>query len=639
VRAATAAVPKVDHVERVTALVREVWGHPSLRPLQAEAMSAALDGRDSLVVLATGGGKSLCYQAPALMREGVTVVVSPLISLMKDQVDGLGQSGVAAAMLTSAQDGDARRDVRRRLGDGKLKLLYVAPERLVLDGFVDELVDAGLAALVVDEAHCISHWGHEYRQIGRLRRDHPKIPIQAFTATATPTVRADVVAQLGLRDPVVLVGSCDRPNLTYRFQPRGDLLAQLLAVVKRRPGEAGIVYTIRRKDAEQLAAQLSSAGVRALPYHAGLDADVRHRHQEQFLDEEVDVVVATVAFGMGIDRADVRFVVHAALPKGIEQYMQESGRAGRDGLPAECVLLHSASDYHSWKSLLERDRVESANDDGEPAARSEVDAAIRRVGQMLTFASGAVCRHRFLAEHFGDVAYLTSAKPGGCGACDVCLGELSAVSGALVVAQKILSCVVRCGERFGGGHVADVLRGAESQKVRELGHDRLSTYGLLREHSQREIRHFVDQLVAQGHLDVASGEYPTLSVTTRGRDVLRARTEVELFALPNVAKANSKSRKTLARLAADAELAADAPPVDEALFESLRQLRRSLAHERKVPPYVIFSDKTLAELAARKPTTPEAFLEVKGVGAKKAADLGPAFLAAVSEHVNRASAS
>jgi ATP-dependent DNA helicase RecQ len=361
--------------ERLREVVRRVWGFPSLRPLQAEAMAAALEGRDALVVLATGGGKSLCFQAPALLRGGFTAVVSPLISLMKDQIDALAGMGVPAGMLTSAQEPEQRRAVRRDLLAGKLKLVYVAPERVVLDGFIDELAGAGLSGLVIDEAHCISHWGHdfrpEYRQLGELRRRLKELPIQAFTATAPPRVRDDIVQQLALRDPVLLVGSCDRPNLTFRFHPRGDFLAQCLEVVRRHSGEAGIVYCLRRRDCEQWAAELARHGVRAVPYHAGLEPEVRHRNQELFLNEEVDVVVATVAFGMGIDRADVRYVVHANLPKGIEQYMQESGRAGRDGLPAECVLFWSAADWHGWKSLLQGEEAAPAL---ERAARPDVAA-------------------------------------------------------------------------------------------------------------------------------------------------------------------------------------------------------------------------------------------------------------------------
>jgi ATP-dependent DNA helicase RecQ len=532
-------------------------------------------------------------------------------------------------MLSSAQDGFELARVREGLRDGRFKLLYVAPERLLLPGFFEELVAAGLATLVVDEAHCISHWGHdfrpEYRQIGELRARHPGIPIQAFTATATPQVRRDVVAQLGLVDPLVLVGSCDRPNLTYRFLPRGDVLAQVLAVIGRHPGEAGIVYCLRRRDVDELARDLAAKEVRCVPYHAGLSAETRTRNQERFLAEEVEVVVATIAFGMGIDRSDVRYVVHASLPKGIEQFSQESGRAGRDGLPAECVLYYSARDYHGWKSLMERSAAE-AEAAGNARAGADLEGSIARLGAMLSFAGGAVCRHRALAEHFGEVW----GPRGPCGACDVCLGELTAVADGTVLAQKILSCVVRCEQRYGGAHVADVLRGADTQRVRMAGHDRLSTYGLLRDHGVREIRHWIDQLVGQDLLRVTSGPYPTLFVTQAGADVLRSKREVSLFALPAPSRA-PKRKASIAELAADA----GAPAPDERLFERLRALRRRLAAERGVPPYLIFSDRSLAHMAGAQPRTPAEFLRIKGVGERKAADLGPLFLSEIAEWAGR----
>ncbi len=614
---------ETTELDALRAVVRRVWGYTELRPLQAEAMLAALSGRDALVVLATGGGKSLCYQAPALLRAGLTCVISPLISLMQDQLAGLAESGVEAAMLSSAQDGREKREVYEKLAGGAVKLLFVAPERLVQPGFVAELAQFGLACLVIDEAHCISHWGHdfrpEYRRVGELRALRPDVPIQAFTATATPEVRRDVAAQLGLVEPLTLVGDFDRPNLTYRFLPRGDTAAQVLAVIRRHDGEAGIVYCLRRADVDALAASLARSGVRCLPYHAGLDAATRKRNQECFLAEETDVIVATIAFGMGIDRPDVRYVVHASLPKGVEQFAQETGRAGRDGLPSECVMLYSGADFHGWRSLAERSAAEAAAAgtviDPEESAR-----ALARLSEMYGFATRATCRHRFLVEHFGQA--WARASDAGCGACDVCLGELAALPDAQRVAQMVLSCVVRCEQRYGAQHVADVLRGADTERIRGARHDQLSTFGLLKTRTAREIRHLIEQLVGLGHLEVAPGQYPTLALSATGLEVMKGRTPITLFALP----VTPKTRRP-ARAAAAADATAD---YDESLFQRLRALRRRLAAERHVPPYLIFGDRTLQELAAVKPTSVEHLRGIRGIGEIKARDLGPVFVAEIS---------
>jgi ATP-dependent DNA helicase RecQ len=612
---ATGGTATEDRLGRLKDEIRRCWGYSELRPLQGEAMLAALEGRDALVVLPTGGGKSLCYQAPALVRDGLTVVISPLISLMQDQIAGLVESGIDAAMLSSAQDGYEKRKVYEMLGGRDLKLLFVAPERALQPGLLDELSGFGLAALVVDEAHCISHWGHdfrpEYRRIGELRRARSDVPVQAFTATATQQVQRDIVLQLGLRDPLVLVGGFDRPNLTYRFLPRAAVVEQTLAVIRRHPGEAGIVYCLRRSDVDALAPELARAGVRCLPYHAGLDAADRKRNQERFLSEEIEVIVATVAFGMGIDRPDVRFVVHASMPKGVEQFAQETGRAGRDGLPAECVMLSSGADYHGWRQLQERSLAE-AQANGTAVDPEALERALARLAEMYGFATGAVCRHRFLVEHFGEAW----GERGSCGACDVCLGELARTPDSQRVAQMILSCVVRCEQRYGASHVADVLRGAATERVRGAGHERLSTFALMREKSAREIRHWIEQLVALGHLSVAPGRYPTLSMTRSGVEAMKAQLPVTLFELPVAPKPRRGSRA-----AAPTDLV-----YDVALFEKLRALRRKLAQDRGVPPYVIFGDRTLQELAALKPTTLEGLRGVKGIGEVKLRDLGPAFV-------------
>ncbi len=624
-----APASEVEALASLRALIERVWGYSELRPLQAEAMLAALAGRDSLVVLATGGGKSLCYQAPALLRDGLTVVISPLISLMQDQVAGLVESGVPAVMLTSAQDGAQKRAAAEKLAIGAAKLLFVAPERLVMPGFFAELASWGLAALVVDEAHCISHWGHdfrpEYRRIGELRALRPEVPIHAFTATATHAVRRDVVAQLGLRDPALLVGDFDRPNLTYRFLPRGDTAAQVLAVIRRHEGEAGIVYCLRRSDVDALAAALQKAGVKCLPYHAGLDGSARARNQDRFLAEEVDVIVGTVAFGMGIDRPDVRFVVHASLPKGVEQFAQETGRAGRDGLASECVMLYAGADYFGWRSLAERSAQDAAAA-GAPVEPAEQARALERLGEMYGFATSAVCRHQFLVEHFGQAWKPPRAE--GCGACDVCLRELSVLADSQRTAQMILSCVARCGQRWGAQHIADVLRGGDTERIRQMGHDRLSTFGLLKEHAAREIRHWIDQLVALGHLRVAEGNFPTLSLTESGGEAMRARLPVTLFAHPATPAKPKRARAGGAAAAIDAPL-----DFDDALFQRLRALRRRLAAERGVPPYLIFGDRTLQELAAVKPTRVEQMRGVRGIGEVKLRDLGAVFAAEIAAAV------
>jgi ATP-dependent DNA helicase RecQ len=641
----TGTLERGEGMDELREVVARVWGYSELRPLQAEAMLASLERRDALVVLATGGGKSLCYQAPALVRDGLTVVLSPLISLMQDQIAGLAESGVQAAMLTSAQETSEKREVFQRLRAGSLKLLFVSPERFVVPGFIEELAQLGLATLVVDEAHCISHWGHdfrpEYRRIGELRTLLPNVPIQAFTATATPQVRSDIVRQLGLREPEVLVGNFDRANLTYRFLPRAEEVEQVLSVIRRHPGEAGIVYCLRRTDVDELAPELARAGIRCLPYHAGLGAATREENQARFLAEEIEVIVATVAFGMGIDRPDVRFVVHAALPKGVEQFAQETGRAGRDGLPSECVMLYSGADYHGWRNLQERSHSE-ARASGVEIDPQEAERSLERLSEMYGFATSATCRHRFLVQHFGQE--WTGGET--CGACDVCLGELRAAADAQRVAQMILSCVVRCEQRYGAGHVADVLRGASTERIRAAGHDRLSTFGLLHERHPREIRHWIEQLVGLDHLRVAPGQYPTLSLTRTGVEVMKAQRDVQLYDLPvpprsrraAPARVVTTRRGKLSfepdgagggRTAVTSDGAEIELTVDATLFDRLRNLRRRLARERGVPPYLIFGDRTLQELAALRPTTLDELRGIRGIGQAKLADLGPLFVAEI----------
>jgi len=590
------------------------WGYRELRPHQGEAMLAVLEGRDSLVVLPTGGGKSLCYQAPAVARGQLALVISPLISLMKDQVDGLTACGVPAAYLNSTVPPDVQRQVLADAAAGRYRLLYMAPERLVGEGrerVRAELRRLGVRYVAIDEAHCISHWGHdfrpEYRQLGRLRDELAAVSLHAYTATATPRVRADVVEQLGLREAEVIVGSFERPNLVYRVIRRAGGRAQARQVISRHQGEGGIVYCITRREVEQLAEYLRGAGVRALPYHAGLDDDTRRRNQEAFIREQVEVIVATVAFGMGIDRSNVRFVVHAGAPRSLEHYQQEAGRAGRDGLPAECVLLFSWADVESWRRIL---RHSDQLDDG-------AETLLRGI---VSYASRVRCRHRALVEYFGQ-----QRGPGGCGACDVCLGELEAIDEPQVVAQKILSCVLRVRERWGVSHVVEVLRGIADDRVAAAGHHRLSTFGLLADVPAAELRGHVEQLVEHGFLLQTGDRFPVLAVSEAGWKVLRGELPVQLY------RQRQPPRGRLARRAARGD-AASWEGVDRELFEALRELRLEVATERGVPPYVVLHDATLRELARHRPRTRDELRGIHGIGERRAADLGPRLLAVVAAH-------
>jgi ATP-dependent DNA helicase RecQ len=622
--------------------LHRVWGFSGFRPLQREAMHAILAGRDSVVVLPTGGGKSLCFQAPAIVdisdgagarpprashaptgivqaepegparqgRRGLAVVVSPLISLMKDQVDGLRVDGVAASYLNSTLLPHQRDEVLASVREDRCRLLYVSPERLVGDGSQSlrrMLGQAGVRFVAIDEAHCISQWGHdfrpEYRQLGGLRDDFPGVSLHAFTATATERVRRDIVSELQMRDPLTLVGSFDRPNLVYRVLRRGSLHTQLTDILGRHDGESGIVYCSSRREVESLAEWLKAQGLRALPYHAGLSDDVRSRHQEAFLDERADIIVATVAFGMGIDRSNVRFVVHAGAPRSPEHYQQESGRAGRDGLPAECVLIYSGGDFVRWRQMLEQN--------GELT-----ESAKTLLRDMERYAAGTRCRHRSLVEYFGQ-PYTAD----GCGACDWCLKELDALPESTVVAQKILSCVARVRQTWGIGHVTDVLIGKASEKVVMSRHHELSTFGLLKEETATAIRGYIEQLIGEGMLAREGDPYPVLRVTASGAALLRGGGAPMLYREAKPAASRKRGRSAVR----DSFTGGG----DQELFDALRDVRLRLARERGVPPYVIFHDTTLRDMVLRRPKTFEDLNEVYGVGARKAADFGDAFLDAI----------
>jgi ATP-dependent DNA helicase RecQ len=598
-------------LDAIAERIKKHWGFSEFRPLQSDAIRCVVEGRDSLVVAPTGGGKSLCYQAPAVSMPGVALVVSPLLSLMKDQVDALAECGIAAARIDSTQDGFERSEMLSRARNGTLDILYLSPERLMSEPFLDSLKQIDVSFVAIDEAHCVSMWGHdfrpEYRLLGGLREALPGKAIHAYTATATAHVRRDIVEGLRLRDPAVLVGSFDRPNLTYAVRRREHRQNQIAEILERHRGESGIIYCLSRRNVDELCHSLIQSGWRAAPYHAGMDSLQRQRNQDDFLRDRIDIIVATVAFGMGIDKSNVRFVIHATLPKSIEHYLQESGRAGRDGLPAECTLLWSGQDYGNWKQIL-------SDQEG------EVDAiALEQLNKVYSYCSIPACRRKTLLHHFGQ-----TYERDNCAGCDVCLGGMEALpdSESLLLAQKILSCVVRLGERFGGEYTAAVLAGSKEPRLLERGHDRLTTYGLLADMSRRMIRDYIDQLIAQGYLAITE-PYSTLSVTPEGWRVLRGQASVRLY------RAEAREDRTARRARKRGGRPADAGPpsnAEEAIFEKLRALRREIADEKGVPAFVVFSDATLRDMAARRPLDEAGFMQVTGVGEHKCAQYAALFI-------------
>ena len=594
--------------------LRRYWGYNELRPLQEQAILAELSHRDSLVVMPTGGGKSLCYQIPAAVAKRTDIVISPLISLMKDQVDGLRECGYPAAALYSGMPPHAVHETEAQFLAGRYRLLFVAPERLLTPHFMELAEKIKIHAFAIDEAHCISHWGHdfrpEYRRLAELKKHFPKASLHAYTATATERVRLDIAQQLKLRNPELLVGTFDRPNLVYRIVPRVDARAQVLEILKRHANQAAIVYCLSRNDTESMASFLQSNKIRAAHYHAGMEPEQRRRTQEEFASEALDVVAATVAFGMGIDRSDVRCVIHAAMPKSVEHYQQETGRAGRDGLEAECVLLYSAADVLRWDSLITR------NTNDAEATPESIAASRQLLDHMRQICSGVHCRHKKLSEYFGQ----TYPKPN-CEACDVCLSEVEGLADATVTAQKILSCVARTGERFGIAHIVDVLAGANTERVRRWEHEKLSTHGLMKDTDRKTLTNMLYQLIDNGLLDRTDEDYPVLRLNDASREVLKGQRTVKLLQ-PKIKAKVKKSRY-------DEQSWQN---VDEGLFESLRALRRKLADQRGVPAYVLFNDATLRDMARTRPGSAAALLNIRGVGEKKLTDIGQPFLDVISNY-------
>ena len=593
----------MDSTSQEIAVLKARFGYDRFLPLQEEIVANAMAGGHSLVLMPTGGGKSLCFQLPALLLEGLTLVVSPLISLMKDQVDGLVANGVEAALVNSAMSYEQNRRVLSDARRGSVKILYVAPERLAAPSFRDFLGVTKLSLVAIDEAHCISEWGHDfrpdYRNLASLRREFPSVPVMALTATATEEVRADIVRQLDIADAPRFVSSFNRPNLTYRVRPKRRPLDELVALLRRRPGEPTIIYRFSRQDTESLANDLRRIGIEALPYHAGLEDTVRRQTQDRFVNDDVPVIVATIAFGMGIDKPDVRLVVHYDLPKSLEGYFQETGRAGRDGLPSDCVLFYSYGDRVKQTFFI--DKIE---DD------AERENAERKLGSMVEYAESTVCRRRRILSYFGE-----QRDEDNCAGCDACL-DAGEEFDATEIAQKILSAVIRTGERFGVNHVVDVLRGANKARLRELGHDKLSVYGIASAHPEDELKDLFALLVDRGFLARSSGEYATIYVTDDGRDFLRRRDTLSL-------------KKPEPAAAPVGRAGQQALEYDAGLFERLRALRKRLADDMGVPSFVVFGDAALREMAHYAPRSLDSFAAIGGVGDRKLATYGDVFVAEI----------
>ncbi|BBG65303.1 ATP-dependent DNA helicase RecQ [Hydrogenimonas sp.] len=584
-------------------VLKRVFGHTGFRPLQERAVDAALRGKDLLLILPTGGGKSLCYQLPALLKEGVTVVISPLLALMQDQVRALKLQGIGAEMIGSMQGREEIDAVMQGLRKGEVKLLYIAPERFNAFGFTDLLRSIPVASFVVDEAHCVSEWGHEfreeYRRLHRLKELFPDTPVSAFTATATPQVEEDIARQLGLKDPVRLRGSVYRENLLIRAEPRsGDGRGQLLRFLSRFKGESGIVYTFTRNAAESLAGYLQSEGISAMAYHAGLGREDRQNAYHAFVHDETDVIVATVAFGMGIDKSNIRFVVHMSMPKTLEGYYQEIGRAGRDGVQSETLLLYSAADAAQRASLLE------GLEEG-----SYKQSAYGKLEKMVNYSRSESCRHMQLAEYFGE-----SMEP--CGnRCDNCTAPPADKRDITKESRQLLSAVYRTSQSFGKNHIIDILRGSRNGKIVQFGHDSLSVYGIGTELGRRQWETVTERLLEIGAL--VRGEHRNLLITKFGAEILKGQKSVDIRSSRMQAVERKGKRKREAAALYDC---------DPRLFDELRRLRKEIAGEKGVPAYQVFSDKTLVQMAAKLPQNREEMLEISGIAEVKMERFGEPFL-------------
>ncbi len=591
-------------------ILKEYFGYEQFRPLQKEIISYVLSQKDALVLMPTGAGKSLCYQIPALALDGVTLVISPLIALMKDQVDALRANGISAGFLNSTLTGYEMAKMIDNVRVGEIKILYVAPERFGVSGFHEFLKSIKLNLIAVDEAHCISEWGHDfrpdYRNLNTLRQSFPRVPIIALTATATPRVRDDIITQLNLASPQIFTSSFNRANLTYGVYPKDNTFEFLLQILKRHKDKSVIIYCFSRANTEKLSQKLRGVGIKAAAYHAGLNPDVRRAAQEDFIKDRIPVVVATIAFGMGIDKPDVRAVIHYDLPKSVEGYYQETGRAGRDGLPSECVLFYSYGDtakhYRFMKDITDAQDKKHAEE---------------KLKQMVSYAELSSCRRHFLLGYFNE------QFDAPCNTCDNCLQKTEKLD-ATEITQKILSAVVRTGQRYGGGYIADVLTGKNDEKVMLRKHNNLSVFGIAADMKKKHVIRIINALCGQGLLTQQGGEYPVYVLTSRGKQFL---TNKETLALSK--HVMSRPKESEQRVGLD-----DSTPTDFYLFEKLRVLRSKLAEERNVPPYIIFGDRTLKEMSQRVPKDVSELSQIFGVGSQKLEWFGDAFLEVIRGYVN-----
>ena len=591
--------------------LKKYFGYDEFRPLQAEIISHVLEKNNAFVLMPTGGGKSLCFQLPALKFPGITLVISPLIALMKDQVDALRANGVEAEFINSSLTSTEINRIENRSRKGEIKILYLAPERLALSTFQYFLKSLEISLIAIDEAHCISEWGHDfrpdYRNLAKLRNIFPSVPVIALTATATDKVREDIVRQLEMKDAPVFISSFNRPNLTYVVRPKKNAFANLVNLLKKYPDRSVIIYCFSRKETESIAADLKQKGFKAAAYHAGLENEKRRKTQEKFVRDEVQIIVATIAFGMGIYKPDVRLIVHYSLPKSIEGYYQETGRAGRDGLPSECVLFYSYGDTMKHNYFL-RD-IQDEN---------ERKGAQKKLAQVVEYAELRTCRRAYLLGYFSE-----KQEAEGCGGCDVCLRPKEEVD-ATIISQKILSAIVRTGERFGGRYVMSVLRGSRVKKVLEFGHDQLSVFGIAKDSSEEEIMYFINLLIAKGYAAKSEGEYPMIYLTNLGKKFLNNREKIFLLSPQFEKESELEVKKKKGALEYDTQL-----------FEQLRAIRKSLAEQKGVPPFIVFSDVALQEMAYYFPQNKESFLQISGVGAMKLSEYGEKFMGVIGDYAKK----